>query len=164
MQFLSTFLRAFQVSLFVGLSGCSSLNGIKLPTLSIFSTGSQCDSSSTECLQRRAARLRTLTSDDAHGWVRQVEPLEGYATGTRLFAYRIAKTKLRCAELARGLVELHVAHAAYAKPIAGVSAVQAKRTLSLIVKVRSELGQEMQRRCKSKKGQRASHGSSAHIA
>ena len=160
MQFLSTFLRAFQLSFVVviGLSGCSSLNGIKLPTLSISSTGSQCDSSSTECLQRRAARLRTLTSDDAHAWVRQVEPLEGYAAGTRLFAYRIAKTKLRCADLAHGLVELQAAQAAYAKPVPGVSAVQAKRTSSLIGKVRSELGQEKRRRCKSGKAQYASRG------
>ena len=99
-----------------------------------------------------------LTRDDAHAWVRQVEPLEGYAAGTRLFAYRIAKTKLRCADLAHGLVELQAAHAAYGKPVSGVPAAQAKRTLSLIVQVRSELGHEMRRRCKSRKGQHASRG------
>ena len=142
-----TFSRALQVSFFIGLSGCSSLNEITPPNLSLFSTGSEaCDSSSAECLQKRAARLRTLTSDAAHAWVRQVEPVDGYAAGTRLFAYRIAKTKLRCADLAHGLVELQAAHAAYGKPVSGVPAPQAKRTLSLIVKVRSELSHEMRRR------------------
>ena len=154
MQFSrGTFSRALQVSFFVGFSGCSTLKEMTLPNLPFFSTGSvACDSSSRECLHNRAVRLRTLTSDASHAWVRQVEPVDGYAAGTRLFAYRIAKTKLRCADLAYGLVELQAAHAAYGKPVSGVSTAQAKRTSSLIVQVRSELGHEMRRRCKSRKG------------
>ena len=148
------FSRALQVSVFIGLSGCSSLNEI-LPNQSLLSPGSEaCDSASAECLHKRAARLRTLTSDAAHAWVREVEPPEGYAAGTRLFAYRIAKNTLRCADLAHGLVELQAAHAAYGKPVSGVPMAQAKRTSSLIVQVRSELGHEMRRRCKSGKSSR----------
>ena len=143
-------LTLFLVSLCIGLSGCSSFD-MTLPNLSFLSIASvKCDSSSPECLQKRAARLRKMTKDHAHAWVRLVEPLEGYAAGTRLFAYRMTKTRLSCADLAHGFVELQRANAAYGNAVPGVRPAQAKRTKSLIVKARSELGSEMRRRCKSR--------------
>jgi hypothetical protein len=146
-----------QVNVLIGLSGCSSLPQMSFPALPLLNTGAvECSSPSADCAEQRAARLRSLVADRTHAWVRQVEPLESYAAGTRLFAYRMAKTKLRCADLAHGVIELQTAHAAYGKPVSGVPAAQAERTRSLIVKARSELNQETQRRCQPRKGQRAS--------
>jgi hypothetical protein len=146
-----------QVNVLIGLSGCSSLPQMSFPALPLFSTGAvECSSSSAACAEQRAARLRSLVADRTHAWVRQVEPLESYAAGTRLFAYRMAKTKLRCADLAHGVVELQTAHTAYGKPVSGVPAAQAKRTRSLIARTRGELNHETQRRCQARKGQRGS--------
>lgn len=132
----------------VGLAGCSTLE-VVIPALSSSGAGAECEPSSSECVEKRSARLRAMTRDKGYAWVAQPEPAAGYANGTRLFAYRMTRAKLGCADLARALGELKNAGAAYGKPVAGVAPAQVKRTRSLIVRVRGELGFEMHRRCKT---------------
>jgi hypothetical protein len=132
----------------VGLAGCSTLE-VVIPALSPSGAGVECEPSSPECVEKRTAKLRAMTRDKGHAWVAQPEPVAGYANGTRLFAYRMTRTKLGCDDLARALGELRTARAAYGEAVAGVAPAQAERTRSLIVKVRGELGFEMNRRCKT---------------
>jgi hypothetical protein len=133
------------------LAGCTGFQ-LKLPDLSALTTGStECQEQSPECLQQRAAKLRAMTNDRTHAWVQQPEPLAAYANGTRLFAYRMSKRKLKCEQLGRGVAELQQAGAAYGNPVGSVVLAQAARTKALIEEVRGELGAEMRRRCKNKR-------------
>lgn len=137
-----------------GLSGCSSLESI-VPSLAFSGAGAvQCDSADLACMQQRVATLRAMTSDRQHAWVRQNEPPHGYANGTRLFAYRITRSKLSCDNLAHGLSELRQVRASYTGGVVGVSPAELTRTKSLIVDVSGELASEWRRRCRTASGLR----------
>ncbi|NJO32209.1 MAG: hypothetical protein HC869_02895 [Rhodospirillales bacterium] len=113
-----------------------------------------CDSADPACVQQRVAALRTLTGDRQHAWVAQAEPLRGYSNGTRLFAYRITRSKLSCDNLARGLGELRQVRTAYAGAVPGLSPASLKRTRRLVVEVHGELAAERHRRCRTVGGVR----------
>ena len=58
-----------------------------------------------------AAQLKILVSDPVRDWIGQPQSADGYATGTRLFAYRALRKKLTCGELGRALGETTAATA-----------------------------------------------------
>lgn len=121
-----------------------------MPSLAISGGGAaECDSATPACVQQRVATLRTMTSDRQHAWVRQTEPLRSYTNGTRLFAYRITRSKLSCNNLAHGLGELRQVRAAYAGAVPGLALASLQRTRSLVVEVHGELTSEWRRRCRT---------------
>ena len=48
-------------------------------------------------------QLKVLVDDPKRDWVGQPQSADGYADGTRLFAYRVLPKKLTCGELKRAL-------------------------------------------------------------
>ena len=61
--------------------------------------------------EKCAAQLKILVSDPVRDWIGQPQSAEGYATGTRLFAYRALRKHLTCSELKRALDETTAATA-----------------------------------------------------
>ena len=53
--------------------------------------------------QQCAVQLRVLVDDPKRDWVGQPQSADGYADGTRLFAYRVLRKKLTCGELKRAV-------------------------------------------------------------
>jgi hypothetical protein len=113
------------------------------------SISKDCDASTPECLEQRSAQLRSMLDDKSHAWVDQPPGPEGYANGTRLFAYRIQRPKLTCRQLTTGIGELARAGEAYGKPVTGVPEPEIPRVRKLVLKVHGELGAEKRRRCRS---------------
>jgi hypothetical protein len=97
----------------------------------------------TACL----ARLKALIADPERRWIKEPAPSVEYANGTRLFAYRALRSKLSCAEITLALNEIDAAESAFRSPVAGVSATQASRVLSLGADVGQELRAEFKSRC-----------------
>jgi hypothetical protein len=93
-----------------------------------------------------AAQLKILVSDPVRGWVGQSQSPDGYANGTRLFAYRALKKKLTCDELGRALTEMD---AASASPSLQVARYDTAR--KLMSEVRHELGAERTKRCAARR-------------
>lgn len=152
--FRCTIARFVSVIAVAGLSGCSSIESI-VPSLAFSGGGAaQCDSTVPACMQQRVVTLRAMTSDRQHTWVRQSEPPHGYANGTRLFAYRITRSRMSCDNLAHGVRELRQVRASYTGAVAGVSPAELKRTKNLIVDVSGELSSEWRRRCRTASGLR----------
>lgn len=142
------------VTALLGLSGCSSLD-IIVPSLALSGgSAAKCDSAVPACVAERVVTLRAMTSDRQHAWIRQIEPPHGYANGTRLFAYRIVRSKLSCDNLTHGLSELRQVRASYAVAVAGLTPAEIKRTKTLIVDVSGELASEWRRRCRTAAGLR----------
>src|SRR5262245_12901631 len=98
------------------LSGCASPG--ELP---FFTGGTSSDTetasltapteSTCQTPQQCAVQLRVLVNDPKRDWVGQPQSSDGYADGTRLFAYRVLRKKLTCAELKRALDETTAATA-----------------------------------------------------
>lgn len=144
----------FCVVVAVFLSGCSSIEML-VPSLAISGAGGAgCDSAVPECVRQRVVTLRAMASDRQQAWVGRSEPLQGYANGTRLFAYRITRSSLSCENLALGLGELRQVRTSYADAVPGVPPAMLKRTKSLIVDVHGELTSEWRRRCRTASGLR----------
>jgi hypothetical protein len=94
--------------------------------------------------QECAAQLKILVSDPMRGWVGQPQSPDGYANGTRLFAYRALKKKLTCDELGRALTEMEAA-----SPSLQTARYDTAR--KLMSEVRHELGAERTKRCAARR-------------
>ena len=90
------------------LSGCTSSGEFSLFTLGgsgDTETASLAGPTESTCQtpQQCAVQLRVLVDDPKRDWVGQPQSADGYADGTRLFAYRALRNKLTCGELKRAL-------------------------------------------------------------
>jgi hypothetical protein len=89
------------------LSGCASPGEFSFFTNNDGEDASATASTESICPtpQQCAAQLRTMVADPKRDWVGQPQSADGYADGTRLFAYRALRKKLTCSELKRALDE-----------------------------------------------------------
>ena len=92
-------------------------------------------------------RLKTMIENPNRDWVGQPQSPFEYANGTRLFAYRALRGQLTCPQLASALGEVVAVAKTFGAPVAGVSAHQVKRVLSLNAEVQGELRAEFGGRC-----------------
>lgn len=98
----------------------------------------------SECM----VRLKAMIDDQSRDWIGKPQSPAEYANGTRLFAYRALHSQLTCPQLSSALNEVATAANTYRKPVQGVSAVQAKRVVTLNADVERELRTEITGRCK----------------
>lgn len=111
--------------------------------------GLSCVDDSPECIGRRQATLRHMTSDHTRSWVRQPASAEAYASGVRMFAFKTKKKELTCDELAHGRREAEAAPAILRGPAGkSLTTPQVARGIMFAQDVGRELGNEMGRRCK----------------
>ena len=90
--------------------------------------------------EKCAAQLRKMVTAPTRDWVGQPQSPDGYADGTRLFAYRALRKKLTCNELKRALEDTNAA----------TSLLQPTRydsARSLTTSVARELKAEQDKRC-----------------
>lgn len=128
------------------LTGCS-LNLFSSQEVAVSNT---CVDDSKDCIDRRAAALRTMMADKDRRWVREPATPESYASGVRLFAYKSRKRDLSCDELAHGRREADAAPVSLRGPAAaGLSPAQVSRGSMLAAEVSKELAAEMKRRCRA---------------
>ena len=129
------------------LSGCASPGDFSLFTSS--------DTSEKESLaattekdtcptpEKCAKQLKKMVNDPTRDWVGQPQSEEGYADGTRLFAYRALRKKLTCNELKRALEDTNAA----------TSLLQPARydqVRALTTAVAQELKAEQDKRCSAR--------------
>jgi hypothetical protein len=107
------------------------------------SEGSQ-DAATCATPEECATQLKILVSDPIRGWVGQPQSPDGYANGTRLFAYRALKKKLTCDELGRALTEMDAASPS-------LQAARYDTARKLMSGVRHELGAERTKRCAARR-------------
>jgi hypothetical protein len=93
--------------------------------------------------------LKTMVDSPKRPWVGQQMPPDAYADGTRLFAYRALRKRLKCDELARAITEMRGVSKSLNGPMPGISADQVARTRALNVQVEGELLQERSARCRA---------------
>ncbi len=111
--------------------------------------GLSCVDDSPECIGRRQATLRHMTSDHTRSWVRQPASAEAYASGVRMFAFKTKKKELSCDELAHGRREAEAAPGVLRGPAGkALTTAQVARGIMFAQDVGRELGNEMGRRCK----------------
>lgn len=91
--------------------------------------------------EKCAAHLKKLVANPKREWIGKRQSPAAYSDGTRLFAYRVLKGKLTCAELARALQETREA----APTLQGG---EHAGTRKLMAQVSAELRAERQQRCK----------------
>lgn len=91
--------------------------------------------------EKCAAHLRKLVADPKRSWLGERQGPGAYADGTRLFAYRVLKPKLSCAELAKAYQET----SAVLPELKGETHAATRR---LMAQVDAELRAERRRRCK----------------
>jgi hypothetical protein len=90
--------------------------------------------------QECTAQLRVLVDDPKRDWVGQPQSADGYADGTRLFAYRVLRKKLTCGELKRALDDTTAATAL-------LQPVRYEKVRTLATAVSRELKAEHGKRC-----------------
>ena len=111
--------------------------------------GLSCVDDSPECIGRRQATLRHMTSDHTRSWVRQPASAEAYASGVRMFAFKTKKKELTCDELAHGRREAEAAPAVLRGPAGkGLTTPQVARGIMFALDVGREVGTEIGRRCR----------------
>ena len=95
------------------LSGCASPGDFSLFTSSDTkekeSPAAPAENYTCPTPEKCAAQLRTMVKDPTRDWVGQPQSPDGYADGTRLFAYRALRKKLTCNELKRALEDMNAA-------------------------------------------------------
>lgn len=107
-----------------------------------------CVDDSKGCIDQRQAQLRALQADRTRGWVKQPASAASYATGVRLFAFKIEKTRLSCDELGAGRREADGAPGILRSSQArGLTPAQVSRGLMFATEVSKELERERARRC-----------------
>ena len=128
------------------ITGCSSSGfGPEQPA-----SGMECIDDTKACIDERQGALKSLLADRNRDWIRQPAIPLAYASGVRLFAYRVKKRELTCDELALGRREADAAPAALRGLSAtGLSTAQIARGSILATEVGRELTKEFQRRCKA---------------
>jgi hypothetical protein len=87
-------------------------------------------------------------ADRERKWVKEPAPLEAYASGVRLFAFKERKKDLTCEELAIGRREAEAAPVALrGRAGARLTPAQVSRGVMLGSEVSRELTAELKRRC-----------------
>jgi hypothetical protein len=87
-----------------------------------------------------AARLKTLVTNPNRDWIGVPQSADGYANGTRLFAYRTLRRKLTCSELQRAVEDCKAA-------MTSLDAPPYSRARALAAEVTRELATEQAKRC-----------------
>jgi len=93
--------------------------------------------------------LKAMVESPKRPWVGQQMPPDAYTDGTRLFAYRALRKRLKCNELSRAINEMRGVSKSLNGPMPGITADQAARTRALNVQVEGELVQERSVRCRA---------------
>lgn len=93
--------------------------------------------------------LKAMVDNPKRPWVGQQLPPDAYTDGTRLFAYRALRKRLKCDELSRAIDEMRGVSKALNGSVPGVTADQATRTRALNGQVEGELVQERSARCRA---------------
>jgi hypothetical protein len=124
------------------LSGCASPGDFSFFTNNDSDNASATASTESNCPtpQICAAQLRTMVDNPKRDWVGQPQSADGYADGTRLFAYRALRKKLTCGELKRALDETTAATAL-------LEPVRYEKVRTLATAVSRELKGEHGKRC-----------------
>jgi hypothetical protein len=124
------------------LAGCSGMPA-ELSLFGGISTESPAlgaDTGSCPTPEACAAQLRKLVNDPRRDWIGRPQSADGYADGTRLFAYRALRRKLSCSELKVALEDTGAA----AQMLQSPQHVQARALSSAVAR---ELKAEQSRRC-----------------
>jgi hypothetical protein len=90
--------------------------------------------------EKCAKELRKMINDPTREWIGQPQSPDGYANGTRLFAYRALRKKLTCNELKRALEDMNAATSL-------LQPAQYDQARALTVAVAREIKAEQGRRC-----------------
>lgn len=93
--------------------------------------------------------LKAMVESPKRAWVGQQMPPDAYTDGTRLFAYRALRKRLKCDELSRAIDEMRGVSKSLNGPMPGITADQVARTRALNGQVESELAQERSARCRA---------------
>ena len=143
-------LRAISAALVLGgafgTAGCSGISAAPEPT---GQAGLGCVDDSRQCVDQRAAALRSLVGDPSRKWVREPAGPEAYASGVRMYAFKQKKRDLTCDELALGKREADAAPGVLRGPGGQtLTPAQISRGVMFSADVGKELGTEQRRRCK----------------
>jgi len=125
------------------LSGCTSSGEFSLFTANDDNeTASLAGPTESTCQtpQQCAVQLRVLVDDPKRDWIGQPQSADGYADGTRLFAYRVLRKKLTCGELKRAVDDTTAATAL-------LQPAHYEKVRSLATAVSRELRAEHGKRC-----------------
>jgi hypothetical protein len=95
-----------------------------------------------------SAILRTMVEDPDRAWIWRREPPQSLTKGARLYAYRVLRERLTCAELTLALDELVSVMMQFGGPVADVKAETAAFVVDLAFQAWGELSAERDRRCK----------------
>jgi hypothetical protein len=93
--------------------------------------------------------LKKMIDDPKRGWVGQQLPPDAYTDGTRLFAYRALRKRLKCRELTLAVNEISAAAKALRGDVPGITPAQISRTRALNSQVQGQLIKERAARCKT---------------
>lgn len=93
--------------------------------------------------------LKAMVESPKRPWVGQQMPPDAYADGTRLFAYRALRKRLKCDELSRAIDEMRGVSKSLNGTVTGISTEQVARTRALNVQVEGELVRERTVRCRA---------------
>jgi len=88
-----------------------------------------------------SARLKTLIKNPNREWIGVPQSADGYANGTRLFAYRALRKKLTCDQLQFAVEDTKAAISLLEKP-------QYERAYALAGEVSREIAAEQIKRCR----------------
>jgi hypothetical protein len=109
-----------------------------------------CIDDSKQCIDQRQAALKGLLADKSRKWVKEPATTGSYATGVRLFAFKMEKPRLTCDELALGRREADNAPGALRGPSGqGLSPATISRGVMFASEVSKELSREAQKRCRA---------------
>lgn len=157
----ASLVRAIVVLSALVLSGCSSgssLSGSSPNLLEKMFAMAPSDGEAEKVAEKKSAcgtpaqcrsALKAMVESPKRPWVGQQMPPDAYADGTRLFAYRALRKRLKCDELARAIDEMRGVSKSLNGTVSGISSEQAARTRALNVQVEGELVRERTARCRA---------------
>jgi hypothetical protein len=112
--------------------------------------GFACVDDSNHCIEQRGAALKSIMADRERKWVKEPATPEAYASGVRLFAFKVRKKELTCNELAIGRREAEAAPGVLrGATSARLTPAQVSRGIMFGTEVSRELTVELKRRCKT---------------
>lgn len=111
--------------------------------------GLSCVDDSAHCIGQRQKALGHLVAEKDRAWVRAAPTPAAYASGVRMFAFKVKKSELTCEELAIGRREADgAAYSLRAGFGAGLTPGQVSRGKMFAAEVSRELAREHGKRCK----------------
>jgi hypothetical protein len=130
----------------VGVGAC---NGMDFSPDKESRAGFACVDDSNHCIEQRSATLKSIMADRERKWVKEPATPEAYASGVRLFAFKVRKKELTCNELAIGRREAEAAAGVLrGAASAELTPAQVSRGIMFGTEVSRELTAELNRRCK----------------